>query len=75
MTRLPRVTGPEVIRALERDGFAIARRKGSHAYLRHVDGQATVVPLHSGETIGPGLLSKFLRDTGVDRDRVLALLG
>ncbi len=51
MTRLPRVTGPEVVRAFERDGFAVVRQKGSHVYLRHGDGRATVVPLHSGEII------------------------
>lgn len=36
--------------------------KGSHHFLRHDDGRSTVVPAHSGETIGPGLLHKVLRD-------------
>lgn len=31
-------------------------------FLRHPDGRATVVPVHSGETIGPGLLRAILRD-------------
>jgi hypothetical protein len=29
------------------------------------DGRATVVPIHAGETIGPGLLSKILRDAEI----------
>src|SRR5271157_1687259 len=29
---------------------------------RHEDGRSTVVPIHSGETIGPGLLHRILRD-------------
>jgi len=29
--------------------------------LKHLDGRATVVPVHSGETIGPGLLRAILR--------------
>jgi predicted RNA binding protein YcfA (HicA-like mRNA interferase family) len=33
------------------------------------------VPVHSNETIGPGLLSKILRDTKIDRDQLEALLG
>jgi predicted RNA binding protein YcfA (HicA-like mRNA interferase family) len=60
--RLPRITGKEVVAALERAGFMIVRTKGSHNFLRHGDGRITVVPIHSGETIGPGLLSKILRD-------------
>jgi predicted RNA binding protein YcfA (HicA-like mRNA interferase family) len=56
------VTGADLIRALGRDGFAVVRVRGSHHFLRHEDGRRTVVPVHSGETIGPGLLSKILRD-------------
>jgi hypothetical protein len=33
-----------------------------------------VVPLHSGETIGPGLLSKILRDCQVSQEDILKLL-
>ena len=62
MTRLPRITGKKMVAALGRAGFEIARTKGSHFYLRHPDGRATVVPVHSGETLGPGLLTQILRD-------------
>jgi predicted RNA binding protein YcfA (HicA-like mRNA interferase family) len=53
MTRLPRLKGKEITRILERAGFQIVRTKGSHNFLRHPDGRATVVPVHTGETIGP----------------------
>ena len=62
MSRAPRVTGSELIAALAKLGFAIVRIRGSHHFLRHSDGRATVVPAHSGETIVPGLLIKILRD-------------
>lgn len=62
MARLPRLTGKEIIAALERSGFQVARVKGSHHFLRHADGRVTVVPVHAGEQIGPGLLAKILRD-------------
>ena len=74
MTRLPRVTGADVVRALQQDGFFVVRQRGSHAFLRHADGRATVVPLHAGETIGPGLLSKILRDARMERERFERLL-
>jgi predicted RNA binding protein YcfA (HicA-like mRNA interferase family) len=62
MSRNPRVTGAELISALGKGGFLIVRIRGSHHFLRHEDGRSTVVPSHSGETIGPGLLHKILRD-------------
>ena len=34
----------------------------------HGDGRATVVACHSGETIGPGLMSKILRDVEIDQE-------
>ena len=62
MPRSPRLRGRELIAALRRAGFVVLRVKGSHHFLRHPDGRRTVVPVHAGETIGPGLLNKILRD-------------
>lgn len=66
MSRSPRATGAELLTALAKCGFATIRTKGSHHFLRHADGRSTVVPVHSGETIGPGLLHKVLRDCQLD---------
>ena len=74
MTRLPRITGREVVAALKKAGFEVVRIKGSHHFLRHPDGRATVVPIHAGETIGPGLLAAILRDCEIERDDFAALL-
>ncbi|RLE29753.1 MAG: hypothetical protein DRJ61_13930 [Acidobacteria bacterium] len=74
MTPRLRVTGNKLIRALENAGFGVSRIRGSHHFLRHPDGRATSVPVHSGETIGPGLLSKILRDTKLSREKLESLL-
>ena len=58
MSRNPRVTGTELIGALGRAGFVIARIRGSHHFLRHEDGRRTVVPSHSGETIGSAVVEQ-----------------
>ena len=55
-----------MLAALRRAGFVVLRVKGSHHFLRHPDGRRTVVPIHSGETIGPGLLNKILKDVEVE---------
>jgi len=74
VSRLPRPTGAEVVRALGKAAFEVVRIKGSHHFLQHPDGRATVVPVHSGESIGPGLMSKILRDTELSRGELIELL-
>ena len=74
MSTYSAVTGKALILALRRIGFEILRIKVSHHFLRHPDGRTTVVPVHSGETLGPGLLSKILRYTEQTRDELEELL-
>jgi predicted RNA binding protein YcfA (HicA-like mRNA interferase family) len=59
---------------LRRAGFEVARVKGSHHFVRHPDGRGTLVPVHAGETIGPGLLSAILRDCELSREEFASLL-
>ncbi len=74
MSKLPSLTGNQLIKALQKIGFDIARVKGSHHILIHADGRRTVVPVHSGEDIGTGLLSQILRDCQITRDELRDLL-
>ncbi len=50
------------------------RARGSHTYLKHLDGRATVVPAHAGETIGPGLMAAILRDVEMSAEQLVELL-
>ena len=70
MTRLPRMKGKELVRVLEKIGFETVRMRGSHLFLRHADGRTTTVPVHSGETIGPGLLRAILRDVELSTEQL-----
>jgi len=74
MSKLPSLTGKEVVSLLKKVGFIVGRQRGSHVFLKHDDGRTTVVPIHSGETIGPGLLSKILRDVEMTKDELLKIL-
>ncbi|VXD20723.1 type II toxin-antitoxin system HicA family toxin [Planktothrix paucivesiculata] len=74
MSKLPSLTGTKVIKTLQKIGFVIARVKGIHHILIHPDGRRTVVPVHSGETIGTGLLSQILRDCQLTKDEFKNLL-
>jgi len=55
MPRLPRVSGAETIRALEKLGFAQARQRGSHVVLKRFGRDVVAgcgVPLHKELAIG-----------------------
>ena len=74
MSNEPSFSGKKLIKDLSSFGFDVVRIKGSHHFLRHADGRTTVVPVYSGETIGPGLLSKILRDCELSRQDMQKLL-
>lgn len=74
MSKLSSVTGKALIKALKRAGFEEIRIKGSHHFLKHPDGRCTVIPVHSSETIGKGLLSQILKDCEISREDLQRLL-
>ena len=74
MSPLPSLTGKEITAALLTIGFVIVRVRGSHHILRHPDGRMTVIPIHAGESIGPGLLSRILADCELTREEFAELL-
>ena len=71
MAKLPVISGHELIRALQRDGFQIVRRRGSHVSL--MKGQyRTVVPLH--DELARGTLLGILKQCGLSKEQILDLL-
>ena len=75
MPPLPRVTGREAVRALGKLGWVVVIQKGSHAQLKHPRrGGRVTVPMHAGETIGPGLLRSILSQAGVTVEEFRAVL-
>jgi predicted RNA binding protein YcfA (HicA-like mRNA interferase family) len=70
LTQFAALNGRQLVAILRTFGFETVRVRGSHYVLRHADGRSTVVPVHSNEDIGPGLLSKILRDTKLTREEI-----
>jgi predicted RNA binding protein YcfA (HicA-like mRNA interferase family) len=72
MTRLPRITGKELVRALKKDGFMCKRIEGSHHIMQKAfpDEIVTIpVPVHAGKIIRLGLLNHILRKARLDIDQ------
>lgn len=69
------MTGKQLGKVLEKLGFSLIGQTGSHAVYKHLDGRVTVVPVHSGEEIGPGLLLKIIKkDLGIQREEFEELI-
>lgn len=68
MPKLSPINARVLIRILEKAGFIKYHQKGSHVRMIHPDGRRTSVPLHAGEKVGIGLLSKILKDAGIKRN-------
>ena len=67
MARLPRVSGKDMQRFLDREGFAVLRVRGSHHVMAR-EGVDTVVPVHGNRTLAVGTLRKILRDIDMAPD-------
>ncbi|MBL9082566.1 MAG: type II toxin-antitoxin system HicA family toxin [Planctomycetales bacterium] len=61
MVRLPRITGSEMVRFLQRSGFQLLRVRGSHHFLERHD-LRTTVPVHGSQVLKIGTLRSILRD-------------
>jgi predicted RNA binding protein YcfA (HicA-like mRNA interferase family) len=75
MSRLPDVSGEELIKARQNAGFVILRQKGSHVSMEKVDSTGawrTIVPMH--REIARGTLHDILKQTGLNRDELRKLL-
>jgi predicted RNA binding protein YcfA (HicA-like mRNA interferase family) len=74
VTKLPRgLSGKEVVKALERAGFYVRRRKGSHMVLRRDNPFAqVVVPDH--KTVDTGTLTSILDGAALSVDEFVKLV-
>jgi predicted RNA binding protein YcfA (HicA-like mRNA interferase family) len=67
---LPRVSGQRFGRLLERRGFAVQSRKGSHVTYKHPERPLLVtVPMH--RELRTGLVRRLMRDAGISREELL----
>ncbi len=71
MPKLPRLTGAEVVRALEKLGFEQTMQRGSHLVMKRGP-SGCVVPLH--RQVKVGTLAGVLRQAGVTVEEFISVL-
>lgn len=75
MSRMPRVTGAQLVRALKRAGWFVTHQLGSHTYLRHPDRIGIVtVPVHARRIMKPKVLTTILKQAGISADELREML-
>jgi predicted RNA binding protein YcfA (HicA-like mRNA interferase family) len=74
MTKLPVVSGKQVIKALGKTGFYIHHQKGSHVTFRKEEYHQVrvVVPIH--EVVKKGTLRIIIKDAGLTVEEFVELL-
>ena len=73
MSKLPQVSGSDVVRALQQIGFSVRRQHGSHIIMRRNDPfTQTVVPNH--RQIDRGTLRAILRQADLSVEDFTKLL-
>ena len=68
--RLPRITAAQIIRVLEKAGFALVRQSGSHRIYKNDEGRRVTVAFHAGKVLHPRILKAIVKDAGL-HDRQL----
>jgi predicted RNA binding protein YcfA (HicA-like mRNA interferase family) len=73
MSKLPRLSGRDCVKALEKVGFEVKRQEGSHIVLRRNDPFAQlVVPDH--KELDRGTLRAIIRQSGLNVDEFVKLI-
>ncbi len=70
MTSWPSTKAPQVLRALLKAGWTIKRQTGSHRVLSKEGSPDFVFAFHDREEIGPAMLARIAKQTGLRPEQV-----
>jgi predicted RNA binding protein YcfA (HicA-like mRNA interferase family) len=74
--KLAGLTGHQIIKALQRDGFELVRVRGSHHMLRKrgKPPRKVSVPVHGSQNLPPGTVRAIVNQAGLTVEEFIALL-
>lgn len=74
MTRLPQVSGREVVKALQKLGYVQDRQRGSHIVIRQIEEPHRRITVLDHDSVAKGTLRAIIRQVGLSVDEFVALL-
>lgn len=72
--KLPKLSASEIIKVLEKCGFAQTRQSGSHKIFKNENGNRATVPYHSNKILHPKTLKSILREADLSVEELNKLL-
>ncbi|MEM3588217.1 MAG: type II toxin-antitoxin system HicA family toxin [Candidatus Jordarchaeaceae archaeon] len=69
MSRLPVISGLDLIKYLRKKGFIPTRQRGSHVVLKSSGGRRVTIPLH--DELDRGTLLAILEAAGISKEEFL----
>jgi len=69
VSKLPTISGNDLIKYLSKKGFVFSRQRGSHVVLKKSNDIRVTVPLHP--ELDRGTLLGILEQAGIDRDEFI----
>jgi predicted RNA binding protein YcfA (HicA-like mRNA interferase family) len=68
--KLPRLQANEVVKILQRHGFALISQRGSHQKWWNDDtGKQVIVPYHKGKQLPVGTLRSIIEGSGIPEEK------
>ncbi len=77
MGKLPQISGKELCRTLEKEGFVFIRQTGSHHLYQKKSEEGTItipIPVHSNKPLKKGTLHNIIKKAGISREKLIFLL-
>ena len=73
MPKLPVLSGHKIVKALQKAGFKIVGRKGSHIRLKKKNGETYIVVVPDHPEITRGTLLSIIRQSGMKKRRIFEI--
>lgn len=70
--KLPLVSGKDIIKLLQKEGFAVARQRGSHVSLhKKIDDKTMLVVVPIKDEVKKGTLLSIIKQAGMTREEFI----
>jgi len=75
VSKIPIVSGKQVIKVFKKIGYQVVRQRGSHIRMNHtLDETKRPITIPNHKVIAKGLLARLLRDTELSLEEFVRLL-
>lgn len=75
MPKLPVISGKKLLKILQKHGYNVLRKKGSHVFVQSSNEKlGTVIPVHANEDLGKGITKAILDDLEISLEEFLRMI-